>query len=136
MEKNCGGHKILILKYNGKTIIPVYLFKKFLTDFPKKKVIQLICIHIFLMFAHGYFFEECSDFHFFFFLLERIFFSCCTIVLSIAIRQFFCMSVCLNISLGCKSCKNWSIVTKNEYVIYECNLSLYTKNCDCMLDTL
>ena len=44
-------------------------------------------------------------------------------------------SVYLNNSLGCKSYKNWSIVTNIGYVFHGSNHSLYTKNCEHMLDT-
>ena len=42
--------------------------KTFLTDFPKEGVYSS-SVHIFLMFVHRYFFEECSDFDTFFFVV-------------------------------------------------------------------
>ena len=66
---------------------------------------------------------------------RKIFFSGSTIIKSLAIRQFkVCLSLCLNICLCCKSCKNLSIVTKIGYFFHGSNLSLYTKNCERMFD--
>ena len=78
--------------------------------------------------------NKCFDFHNF--LLKISSFSSCAILKTVAIEQLkVCLSVSLNICLGCKSCKNLSIVTKITYVFHGCNLSLFTKNCERMLDT-
>ena len=58
-----------------------------------------------------------------------------TIVRFVAMRQFNgCLPVGLNIFLGYKSLKNWSILTKFWYVFEVSNINLCIKNFDRPLD--
>ena len=85
--------------------------------------------------------DKCSDFYFYFILfiffsLIRSLFHLDTNVNFVAMRKLkVCLPVCLNICLGYKSRKNWSIPTKFGEIFAVSNLNLYTKNWDCMIDT-
>ena len=69
-----------------------------------------------------------------FFLLERFSYHLCTIVNFIAMRHLKVLPFCWNIYLGYKSGNNWSVFTKIGYVFAVSNISLYTKNCDGILN--
>ena len=55
-------------------------------------------------------------------------------IFSKAVLFIVWLSVCLNICSGCKLHKNWSLLTKFDYVFAVSDLSLCIKKCDCMLD--
>ena len=60
-----GESKNICLKLYSMQLWCMMLNKNvFLTDFPKKEVIQFVYMYVFLIFVHRYFFEECSDFDF------------------------------------------------------------------------
>ena len=96
-------------------------------------------LYIFFNVCLSIFFEQTLRFfyHFFFFVRKIFHFQYCyrSAPLLKVLPSDNLKFVCLNTCLGCKSCKNWSIVTKIGYVFYGSNLSLYTKNCESMIDT-
>ena len=70
------------------------------------------------------------------FVLEKSPFHLGTIINFVAMWQYkICLSFCQNICLIYKSCKNWSIRIKLGHFLAVSNLSLYKKNCGCMVDT-
>ena len=72
----------------------------------------------------------------FYMLLKRSPFHLGTIINFVAMWQYkICLSFWQNICLIYKSCKNWSIRIKLGHFLAVSNLSLYKKNCGCMVDT-
>ena len=80
--------------------------------------------------------KECSAFYIFLFV-GKVFFHLGIIVNFFDMQEFtVCLSVDLNTSLGYKSRKNWSVVTKFGCVVVVHILSFYSKNCDCVFGIL